>query len=154
MPMRANAPAPPLPTDERLMGIREMCARFGVTARTLRFYEQKQLLAPIRRGTTRLFTRRDRARLTLILRGKRFGFALEEIRELLDLYDRDDGQLAQLRRACEVGEARLADMERQRAELDEAIAELKAELAWGADALARAGLRPEHPETSAEKANP
>ena len=135
-----------LPADDRLVGIREMCASFGVTARTLRFYEQKGLLAPERRGTTRLFSRRDRARLTLILRGKRFGFSLEEIRELLDLYDRDDGHLMQLRRTYAVARTRLADMERQRAELDEAIAELKAELAWGADALARAGTDPDAEE--------
>jgi DNA-binding transcriptional MerR regulator len=126
------------PQDERLSGIGEMCAAFDVTPRTLRFYEQKELLAPIRRGQQRLYTRRDRARLTLILRGKRFGFSLEEIRQLLDLYDRDDRQLTQLRRTHEVAQARLADMERQRAELDEAIAELRCELDRAAAVLAAA----------------
>ncbi len=71
------------------MTIRQMCDAFDVTPRTLRFYEQKELLFPIRIGTRRLFTRRDRARLKLILRGKRFGFNLEDLRQLLDLYDRD-----------------------------------------------------------------
>ncbi|MGR3466994.1 MAG: MerR family transcriptional regulator, partial [Shimia sp.] len=67
------------------MTIREMCDHFDVTPRTLRFYEAKELLFPIRQGTRRLFTKRDRARLKLILRGKRFGFSLEELRQLLDL---------------------------------------------------------------------
>ena len=125
-----------------LMGIREMCAAFDVTPRTLRFYEAKELLAPLRRGQTRLFTRRDRARLKLILRGKRFGFALEEIRQLLDMYDRDDSQVLQLRETYEVALRRLAAMERQRAELDEAIAELRAELDWGARVLNLPGPPP------------
>ncbi|MCG6903373.1 MAG: MerR family transcriptional regulator, partial [Rhodobacter sp.] len=66
--------------NEPLMTIREMCAEFEVTPRTLRFYESKELLSPIREGQRRLFTKRDRGRLKLILRGKRFGFSLEEIR--------------------------------------------------------------------------
>ncbi|MEL7278065.1 MAG: MerR family transcriptional regulator, partial [Pseudomonadota bacterium] len=72
---------------EGLKTISEMCADFDVTARTLRFYEAKELLSPIREGSRRLFTKRDRARLKLILMGKRFGFSLEEIRQLLNLYD-------------------------------------------------------------------
>jgi DNA-binding transcriptional MerR regulator len=118
------------------MSIREMCDAFDVTPRTLRFYEQKELLFPIRQGTRRLFTRRDRARLKLILRGKRFGFNLEDIRQLLDLYDRDGSQEAQLSRTYEIARTRLDVMERQRAELDEAIAELKDQLAWGQEVLA------------------
>jgi len=114
---------------EALMTIREMSEAYSVTARTLRFYEGKELLAPLREGQKRLFTRRDRARLTLILRGKRFGFSLEEIRQLLELYDRDDSQLTQLTRTHDVAQARLADMEHQRADLDLAIADLRAELA-------------------------
>jgi DNA-binding transcriptional MerR regulator len=118
------------------MTIREMCDAFDVTPRTLRFYEQKELLFPIRQGTRRLFTRRDRARLKLILRGKRFGFNLEDIRQLLDLYDRDGSKEAQLSRTYEIARTRLDVMERQRAELDEAIAELKDQLAWGEEVLA------------------
>jgi DNA-binding transcriptional MerR regulator len=86
-----------------VMTIREMCDAFEVTPRTLRFYETKELLTPIRVGTKRLYSRSDRARLGLILRGKRFGFSLEDIRQTLDLYDRDGGNAAQRRRAYELG---------------------------------------------------
>lgn len=112
-----------------------MCDTFGVTPRTLRFYEQKELLNPVRQGTRRLFTRRDRARLTLILRGKRFGFSLEDIRQLLDMYDHDGNQ-SQLERAFVLAKERLAVMEAQRAELSLAIDELKAEIAQGAAMIA------------------
>jgi len=115
-----------IPTD--VMTIRQMCDAYDVTPRTLRFYEAKELLTPIRMGTRRLFTRRDRARLALILRGKRFGFSLEDIRQTLDLYDRDGGLTAQRQKAYELGRKRLAEMEAQRTELDVAIAELQAEL--------------------------
>lgn len=119
-----------------LMTIRDMCTSFDVTPRTLRFYEQKELLFPIREGTKRLFTRRDRARLKLILRGKRFGFSLEELRQLLDMYHRDGGGEAQLGRSCEIARERLEDMKRQRAELDQTIDDLKAQIAWAEDMLA------------------
>lgn len=122
---------------QKTMTIREMCEAFDVTPRTLRFYEAKELIFPIRDGQKRLFTKRDRARLKLILRGKRFGFALEEIRQLLDLYHMGDSQQTQLQRTYELAERHLADMEAQRAELDEAIAELKAEMAWGQEQLRR-----------------
>lgn len=122
------------------MNIREMCDAFDVTPRTLRFYEAKELLFPMREGQKRLFTKRDRARLKLILRGKRFGFALEEIRQLLDLYHMDDEQETQLSKSYELAEKHLADMEAQKAELEEAIGELKKQMEWGAaklDALAK-----------------
>lgn len=120
-----------------LLTIRQMCGQYDVTPRTLRFYEAQELLAPVRRGTARFFTYRDRARLKLILRGKRFGFSLEDIRQLLEMYDRDPGQQeAQLARTYALAQERLAQMERQRADLDDAIAELKDEMAWGANALA------------------
>lgn len=119
------------------LSIREMCDAFDVTPRTLRFYEAKELLFPIRQGTRRLFTRKDRARLTLILRGKRFGFSLEDIRQLLDMYDREPGQQeAQLIRTYALAQQRLAAMEAQRDELNEAIADLKAQMAWGNEMLA------------------
>lgn len=111
-----------------LMTIREMCDAYDVTPRTLRFYEAKELLFPVRQGTKRLFTRRDRARLKLIIRGKRFGFSLEEIRQTLDLYDRDGSDVAQWQKAYEIATDRLASMQAQRAELDVAIAELSAAL--------------------------
>lgn len=122
---------------DALMTIREMCEAYDVTPRTLRFYEAKELLAPARVGQKRLYSKRDRARLTLILRGKRFGLSLEDIRQLLDLYARGSVNEAQMRRACELGRARLAQMQAQRAELDDAIADLTTELAWGEDQLAR-----------------
>jgi DNA-binding transcriptional MerR regulator len=117
------------------MTIREMCDAFDVTPRTLRFYEAKELLAPIREGQKRLYTKRDRARLKLILRGKRFGFSLEDIRQLLDLYDMGDQQATQLRRTYALAQERLAEMTSQRDELNEAIAELGEQLEWGAQIL-------------------
>lgn len=124
--------------NDRLMTIREMCEAFEVTARTLRFYESKELLFPIREGQKRLFTRRDRARLKLILRGKRFGFSLEDIRQLLDLYHMGDQQNTQLQRTYDLAQQRLQDMERQRDELTAAIEELREQLDWGAQLLAAA----------------
>jgi DNA-binding transcriptional MerR regulator len=119
-----------------VMTIREMCEAFEVTPRTLRFYESKELLFPIRQGQKRLFTRRDRGRLKLILRGKRFGFSLEDIRQLLDLYDRGDQQETQLLRTYEIARQRLSQMEQQRDELNEAIAELRGQLEIGAEMIA------------------
>ncbi|MEL6648783.1 MAG: MerR family DNA-binding transcriptional regulator [Pseudomonadota bacterium] len=118
------------------MTIRQMCDAFDVTPRTLRFYEAKELLFPIREGQKRLFTRSDRARLKLILRGKRFGFSLEEIRQLLQLYDRSDQQHEQLTQTYELAQARLADLERQRDDLNDAIAELRDQMKWGEKMIA------------------
>src|SRR6056297_2229636 len=122
-------------TDD-LMTIREMCDAYDVTPRTLRFYEAKELLFPIREGQKRLFTRRDRARLKLILRGKRFGFSLEEIRQLLDLYDMGDQQATQLARTYELAQKRLTDLIGQRDELNKAIGELEEQMQWGKKMLA------------------
>jgi len=121
---------------EPTLTIREMCDAYDVTPRTLRFYEAKELLFPIREGQKRLFTKRDRARLKLILRGKRFGFSLEEIRQLLDLYHMGDQQQTQLARTYDIARARLADMVAQRDELNEAIDDLKSQLKWGEKMLA------------------
>lgn len=117
--------------SEETMTIREMCDAYDVTPRTLRFYESKELLFPIREGQKRLFTKRDRARLKLILRGKRFGFSLEEIRQLLDLYDVGDAQATQLSRTYEIARQRLGEMIAQRDELNDAIAELEEQMRWG-----------------------
>ncbi|MEM9581056.1 MAG: MerR family DNA-binding transcriptional regulator [Pseudomonadota bacterium] len=116
---------------ETQMTIREMCDAFGVTPRTLRFHESKELLFPERDGQKRLFTKRDRARLKLILRGKRFGFSLEEIRQLLDLYHVGDQQHTQMMRTLEIAGERLADLERQRDELNSAIDDLREQIKWG-----------------------
>ncbi|MEH6519810.1 MerR family transcriptional regulator [Sulfitobacter sp.] len=111
--------------------IREMCDTFDVTPRTLRFYEAKELLFPQRLGQKRLFTKRDRARLKLILRGKRFGFSLEEIRQLLELYYKGDGQLSQLEQSYDLACKRLEDLEKQRTDIEEAITDLRDQLKWG-----------------------
>ncbi|MAY32875.1 MAG: MerR family DNA-binding transcriptional regulator [Pseudomonadota bacterium] len=110
--------------------IRQMCDAFEVTPRTLRFYEAKELLFPEREGQKRLFTRRDQARLKLILRGKRFGFSLEEIRQLLDMYEIGDQQETQLRETLQAAQQHLGDLERQREELDIAIDDLREQMAW------------------------
>jgi DNA-binding transcriptional MerR regulator len=124
------------PSDSTL-SIRQMCEAFDVTPRALRFYEAKELLSPIRQGTRRLYRRADRARLTLILRGKRFGFSLEEIRQLLDLWEGGRGRTRQLAAACEVAERHLADMEARRAQLDAAIDELGEQLRGARAELAK-----------------
>ncbi|WP_318527990.1 MerR family DNA-binding transcriptional regulator [Lentibacter sp. XHP0401] len=125
-----------MPDTDRLMTIREMCDTYEVTPRTLRFYEAKELLSPNREGQKRLFTRRDRARLKLILRGKRFGFSLEEIRQLLELYHVGDQQQTQLARTLAIAKERLADMERQRNEFNEAINDLGEQIDWVTQTLA------------------
>lgn len=124
-------------TNNQTMTIREMCDAYDVTPRTLRFYEAKELLFPIRDGQKRLFTKRDRARLKLILRGKRFGFSLEELRQLLDLYELDDQQETQLVKTYEVAKQHLAEMEQQKAELETAIDDLRQQIEWGRQHLAK-----------------
>lgn len=116
--------------SDDLLTIRQMCDAFQVTPRTLRFYESRELLSPIRDGQKRLYSRRDRGRLTLILRGKRFGFSLEDIRQLLDLYEPGEGGgRDQIRRTADAARARLAILEDQQQELADAITELREELA-------------------------
>ncbi len=121
---------------ETHLTIRQMCDAYDVTPRTLRFYEAKELLSPIRQGTRRFYTRRERARLKLILRGKRFGFSLEDIRQLLDLYDTSNQNIAQMKRAYELAQERLGDMKRQRSELDVAIEDLEQQIEWGRQSIA------------------
>ena len=109
---------------ERRYSIGEMCEDFGVTARALRFYEDEQLIAPERRGTARLYSDRDRARLAWILRGKRVGLSLADIKELLDLYDVGDGRETQRVRTIERCQEQVDRLERQRVDIDATIAEL------------------------------
>jgi DNA-binding transcriptional MerR regulator len=125
-------------TDDDMMTIREMCEAFDVTARTLRFYEQKELLFPTRIGQKRLYNRRDRARLKLILKGKRFGVSLEDIRQLLDTYDRE-GAAAQVRKSYEMAKARMKALEAERDQIDATIRALKEQMAWGAEVLGSKG---------------
>jgi DNA-binding transcriptional MerR regulator len=121
---------------EQTYTIGEMCKEFDVTPRSLRFYEQKELLSPIRKGQRRLFTHKDRARLKLILRGKRFGFSLADIRELLEMYYADPTHVTQLTAVVERAGERLEAMKRQRLELDEAIDELTQQIEMGHKMLA------------------
>jgi DNA-binding transcriptional MerR regulator len=104
--------------------IRDLTKEFGVSARTLRFYEEKGLLDPGRNGEQRLYSRRDRARLRYVLMGKSVGFSLEDVREMLDLYDLGDGQRTQLQVALAKFQERVVRLERQRGDIDRAIAEL------------------------------
>ena len=96
-----------------------------MTARTLRFYEEKGLLSPRRQGQDRLYSRRDRARLKYVLMGRRVGFSLDEVREMLDLYDIGDGQTAQLTAARVKFRDRIAQLERQKNEIEHVIDELR-----------------------------
>jgi len=112
------------PSGRDIFTIRDLIKEFGVSARTLRFYEEKGLLDPARRGEQRLYSRRDRARLAYVLAGKTVGFSLEEVREMLDLYDLGDGQVTQLKVALAKFGERIERLERQKADIDRIIAEL------------------------------
>ncbi|NBQ27261.1 MAG: MerR family DNA-binding transcriptional regulator [Rhodobacteraceae bacterium] len=124
------------------MTIRQMCDAFNVTARTLRFYEAKELISPIRQGQKRLFTKRDRARLKLILRGKKFGFSLEDIRQLLEMYYMEDQQATQLKNTFQLANKRLAELKQQRDDLDQTIRELEAQIEWGAEFMRSKNIPP------------
>ena len=107
--------------DHRTYSIRQLCREFGATARALRFYEDKGLLTPARKGQTRVYGARDRARLKLILRGRRIGFSLQEIQDMLDLYDRKDGNAQQMAIALRRHRAQIEALKAQREDLDAAI---------------------------------
>lgn len=118
-------------SDESFLSISEMCDKFGVTARTVRFYEAKELIFPRRVGQRRLFSKSDCARMKLILRGKRFGFSLEEIRQLLNLYKRGPEQKRQFEETYNLATKRLSDLERKQEELGRIISELKEQIRMG-----------------------
>lgn len=127
MKMAAGAPAP---TDrfgvglDREFSISELAAEFGVTARAIRFYEDKGLVSPRRDGQRRIYSPRDRVRLILILRGKRLGFSLREIQEILDLYDAEPGEAGQLRHLLGKVQERRISLARQREDIDSILQEI------------------------------
>jgi DNA-binding transcriptional MerR regulator len=126
-----------MPTDlrrpNRTFTIRQLCLEFKCTPRALRFYEDKGLLAPARDGLNRVYSYKDRARLQLILRGKRVGLALAEIGEILDLYEVDDGGAQQAAKSLRKFRDRIVALEHQKLDIDNAILELQA----GCEAMER-----------------
>ncbi|HSG36883.1 MAG TPA: MerR family DNA-binding transcriptional regulator [Paracoccaceae bacterium] len=109
--------------SEQLLTFKEMCVRFDVTARTLRYYEYIELLSPVKEGRARLYGPREVARMTLILRGRRFGFSLEEMRQWLLIYD-EDGTEAQMRKWVDMASLKVEELKEQREQLDTIIDEL------------------------------
>jgi DNA-binding transcriptional MerR regulator len=120
-------------SDTRL-SFKEMCAAFDVTPRTLRYYEYTELLHPDREGRARFYGPREKARMKLILRGRKFGFALEDIRQWLLIYEKE-GTAAQMRAWIKLADGQLSELAEQRAQLDEAMAALKKLRDDTADAL-------------------
>lgn len=112
--------------SEDRLDFKQMCARFDVTPRTLRHYEYIELLSPDREGRARFYRPRDVARMTLILRGRRFGFSLEDIRQWLEIYERGEGWEGQRAIWIDKADAQLEELRARREELDEIIVELKA----------------------------
>jgi DNA-binding transcriptional MerR regulator len=126
---------------ERTYTIRQLCNEFKVTPRALRFYEDKGLLFPARDGMNRVYSHRDRARVILILRGKRVGLSLAVIRDILDLYKVDDTGAAQLAKSVRKFREQIVALEAQREDIDHAVAELKAAVATFEGRLAQ--VRPD-----------
>ncbi|MBC2653537.1 MerR family DNA-binding transcriptional regulator [Novosphingobium flavum] len=130
---RAAAPTP-RDREDGVQGIQDVAQELGITLRTLRFYENEGLIDPQRIGNRRIYSRREVARIQLILRGKRLGFSIREIKEFLDLYDADPEHLEQMERLAARVRERLVDLKKQRDALDLTIEELtsiEAEaLAW------------------------
>jgi DNA-binding transcriptional MerR regulator len=116
---------PDLRRPERTYTIRQLCIEFKVTPRALRFYEDKGLLSPAREGLNRVYNYRDRARLTLILQGKRVGLSLSDIREILELYSPDDGNAAQSAKSLRKFRDQIVALEAKREDIDQALQSLR-----------------------------
>jgi len=136
-------PATPAAEAGRTWGIAELAAEFGLTARTIRHYEDEGLIAPARSGLTRVYGRRDRARLALICRGKRLGFTLAEIRDFLDLYDIDEGQVGQMAYLLDRARARIGGLERQLEDVRRTLDDLRALETAIVEHLTARGVDPE-----------
>jgi len=123
--VNAETPARRESSDTPLYSIGDLASEFSVTARAIRFYESRGLLSPSRVGSNRIYTKRDRARLILILRGKRLGFSLEEIAEYIDLYDADSGQITQTRHLLQRVEESIVALEGKQRDIEDALRELR-----------------------------
>jgi DNA-binding transcriptional MerR regulator len=141
-------------TTERTWTITELADEFGVTLRTIRFYEDRGLLTPERRGRQRVFRPRDKVRLALILRGKRLGFSLGEIRTIVDMYDAEPGEVGQLRYLLDQITVRRDELEQRRHDIEETLAELDEVETRCRDDLARLAARPALPRPAARPALP
>ena len=147
MPVAAPQTVPAKSTtprdSTRIYSIAELAREFGITARTIRFYEDEGLIKPRRQGLTRLYSTHDRVRLSWILRGKRLGFSLAEIKELLDLYQVDRTGVQQLRELLRRSRVHIADLERRKRDLDAHINEFKEVEAQVSTELEQRGVDPE-----------
>jgi DNA-binding transcriptional MerR regulator len=139
IPAKTTAPRDP----QRIYSIAELAREFAITARTIRFYEDEGLIKPKRQGLTRLYSAHDRTRLSWILRGKRLGFSLAEIKELLDLYQVDRTGVQQLRELLRRSRRHIADLERKRRDLDAHIGEFRDVEIQVAAELKHRGIDPE-----------
>ncbi|CCB65415.1 MULTISPECIES: MerR family DNA-binding transcriptional regulator [unclassified Hyphomicrobium] len=121
---RPEAPQREKPRDATAYSISALAKEFGITTRTIRFYESRGLISPQRIGTTRKYSKRDRARLILILRGRNLGFTVEDVSEYLSLYDSDPAQLAQTRLLLDKVTAAIDDLETKRRDIERSLADL------------------------------
>ena len=123
--------------------ISELSAEFGLTPRTIRFYEDEGLISPGRSGMNRVYSRRDRARLELICRGKRLGFSLAEVKEFLDLYNRDQRQIEQMKYAASLARQRIESLEIQLEDVKQTLTDLRRIEKEMVDYLRSEGVEPE-----------
>jgi DNA-binding transcriptional MerR regulator len=129
--------------NDKLYSITELAEEFDITPRAIRFYETKNLLAPQRAGATRVYNYRDRARLMLVLRGKRLGFSLEDIKEYIDLYDADRSRTEQLAHLMLVGRRRIEELEQQLEDVQTTLQELRTIESEAVKTLREKGIDPE-----------